>query len=321
MFKEAVPFFMYCETPLHVGSGTELGVVDLPIQRERHTGFPKVESSGLKGALRECFQKKEEVSLSNKSYTSDKERSYLLYHAFGPESGDKHSGSLGFTDARLLLFPVKSMKGIFAWITCPRVLQKLKAELAYCGKDSANFVVPVEESTPKGCKLFIGNSSKIVLEEYTIDIKSKDNNDCTTIAEWLSDNLFNSNESLKYWREKMKTELVVLKDDDFRDFVEMSTEVVTRIKIDSETGTVKKGHLFTEEYLPAESILYSLVLAAPVFGKEEGKGLFEQDSVSEEKLVLSYFTENIDAVFQLGGNATTGKGLVRGNVLQAGEVK
>ncbi|MBK9462153.1 MAG: hypothetical protein IPN94_22720 [Sphingobacteriales bacterium] len=32
----------------------------------------------------------------------------------------------------------------------------------------------------------------------------------------------------------------------------MSTEVITRTKIDNETGTVEDGALFTEEYLPTE---------------------------------------------------------------------
>ena len=51
MYKMANPFFLVVETPLHVGSGTELGIIDLPIQRERHTGFPKIEASGLKGCI------------------------------------------------------------------------------------------------------------------------------------------------------------------------------------------------------------------------------------------------------------------------------
>jgi len=42
MFKLAKPFFIICETPLHAGSGSDLGIVDMPIQRERHTDFPKI---------------------------------------------------------------------------------------------------------------------------------------------------------------------------------------------------------------------------------------------------------------------------------------
>ena len=34
--------FLYVETPLHAGSGRGLGTVDLPIQRERATGYPMI---------------------------------------------------------------------------------------------------------------------------------------------------------------------------------------------------------------------------------------------------------------------------------------
>ncbi len=57
MYQHADPLYLICETPLHAGSGSDLGIVDMPIQRERHTGFPKVESSGLKGCLREAFER------------------------------------------------------------------------------------------------------------------------------------------------------------------------------------------------------------------------------------------------------------------------
>ena len=56
MYKISKPVFLYCLTSLHAGSGSSLGVVDLPIQRERHTSFPKIESSSLKGAFREAFE-------------------------------------------------------------------------------------------------------------------------------------------------------------------------------------------------------------------------------------------------------------------------
>ena len=55
MAINAKPFFIKVITPLHAGSGSDLGVVDLPIQREAHTAFPKIEGSSLKGAIRSDF--------------------------------------------------------------------------------------------------------------------------------------------------------------------------------------------------------------------------------------------------------------------------
>ncbi len=52
MYSIIRPFLLHAVTSVHAGSGSEIGLVDLPIQREKHTGFPKIESSSLKGALR-----------------------------------------------------------------------------------------------------------------------------------------------------------------------------------------------------------------------------------------------------------------------------
>lgn len=108
----------------------------------------------------------------------------------------------------------------------------------------------------------------------------------------------------------MTKSLVVLPDDDFRDFVTLATEVITRIKIDPATGTAKSGALFTEEYLPQESLLYSLALGSPIFGTGGNGTLFAVEG-KEAEAVLDFWQTGIPAGLQLGGNSTIGKGLVR----------
>ncbi len=330
MFKLAKPLFLICETSLHAGSGSDLGIVDLPIQRERHTDFPKIESSSLKGGLREAFEepvnagktfkvgKKDVTSSSLQAKTSD-EYQEAIDLTFGKEdAGDKaYAGALGFTDARLLLFPVKSMKGVFAWITCPKALQQLQNDLKLCNGIQMDWAVPDAPILPSGCQLFVSEKQdKIVLEEYTFAIAAEADKDgnCSKLAKWLSERLFPQKEQVyDYWREKIKTDLVVLDNDDFRDFVMLSTEVITRTKIDNATGTVARGALFTEEYLPSESVLYSLVLASPIFKeRDEDKGIFKHSN-KEEELVWEFFKGGLPDVIQLGGNATIGKGIVRTN--------
>ena len=133
------------ETPLHAGSGSDLGVVDLPIQREKPTGFPKIESSGLKGCIRDAFETARRTTTvgTQTIQTSDKA---TIDRAFGPETGGDHAGALGFSDARLLLFPVKSMKGVFAWITCPQVLERLRTDLGLAGVEGIS--IPKENTIP-----------------------------------------------------------------------------------------------------------------------------------------------------------------------------
>ena len=312
MFKRAKPLFLIVETPLHAGSGSDLGIVDLPIQREKHTDYPKIEASGLKGSIREIFE-----SQKNKSQVE---------LAFGPEQGDLHAGALGFTDARLLLFPVKSVKGVFAWVTCPAVLERFKYDLSIC-QPSVDFVdnLPGNNTVTNNSELIVKDDDKIVLEEYTFTVGC--DNKCDAVAKWIAKNVLPSDQCYNYWRKKMKKAIAVLNDDDFRDFVTLSTEVIARTKIDSETGTVdsKNGALWYEEYLPTDSILYSLALTTPIFKVNDGdKGIFQltdeekAKNRNEAEKVMDFFGKGLPSVIQIGGNATIGKGLVRTHVYRNG---
>ncbi len=375
MYKIATPLFLVCETPLHAGSGDSLGVVDLPIQRERHTSFPKIEGSSLKGALRQAFEdlsvpvqsdpEKKYKLIDNGSGKklqeacpqlnevlgdkSDKKENLLTKYqeaitlTFGPEEagGDGHAGALGFTDARLLLFPVKSMKGVFAWVTCPKVLQQFHRDMSITEfKDCEEIghaltvkplTTPLECSGDEsgGCNLFLKNDSrKIVLEEYTFEIENEESPELAQLLRFLAEQLFPLPESgqpdiYEYWRKKLKADVVVLPNEDFTDFINLSTEVITRNKINNETGTVADTGLFTEEYLPAESVMYSLVLASPIFKEnDEKKGIFSMSEDNpcldgcedEESKVMKFFETALPEVIQIGGSATLGKGLVRTRV-------
>ncbi len=311
MYKLAKPSFIKVITPLHAGSGQDLGIVDMPIQRERHTEFPKIEGSGLKGSIRDVFEKLNEIKIG-KNHIEDKkdkeEKGKAISLSFGPKEGEAHSGALGFTDARLLFFPVKSMKGVFAWITCPMVLSRFKEDLEVC-KIPVNFNPP--EIKSGNCIVFDDNkislNNNVVLEEYAFSIDENNTNN-SSVTELIN--------KIPYHDEILK-QLVVLSDDDFRDFVNLSTEVITRTKINPETGTVQQGALFTEEYLPAESILYSLTLTTPIFNENKGKYDFLKDNKKEEeKLVMEFFEQNIPSIIQIGGNATIGKGIVEIKKLQ-----
>ena len=43
--------YLFTRTPLHVGAGSSVGAIDQPVQRERHTGFPVIPASSLKGSF------------------------------------------------------------------------------------------------------------------------------------------------------------------------------------------------------------------------------------------------------------------------------
>jgi len=317
MYKRTQTLFMLCETPLHAGSGDDLGIVDLPIQREKHTNFPKIEASSLKGALREAFE-------SHHAKTDDKDSRIDVHRTFGYDANDQfakdakevvgddntqYSGCLAFTDARLLLFPVKSMKGVFVWLTCQQVLNKFASDMGIAGTPLTGLDDIKALSIADGKALTSSNSplvnQAVVLEEYAFDAKTEPA--VATFAKELS-NLVFTDTDLAYWKSLLQSNLVVLSDNDFRDFTLMSTEVITRTKIDNETGTVADGALFTEEYLPTDAVLYSLVLASDEYGKKQ-----ETRTMKQAWEVMAFFEDTINELklFRLGGNATLGKGILR----------
>ncbi|WP_027003422.1 type III-B CRISPR module RAMP protein Cmr4 [Hugenholtzia roseola] len=318
MYKLAKPLFLHCQSPMHVGSGSDLGLVDLPIQRESHTGFPKIEASSLKGAIREHFEGKA---------TNDNDW-YDIQLAFGfdkdslppnveskfKDSKDRDfSGALAFSDARLLFFPVKSFKGIFAYVTCPQVLTRFKNDLKICGRQDTNInalhdalkLVGIENTVADKNHLCTNNGVdelQVILEEYAFEVTENENTKALAAA--LSEHL----------EIHIDERIVILPDNVFSDFVKLYTEVITRNKIDNAKGTVAKGALFTEEYLPAESILYSLIFANSIFtANDERKGSFVKDEKeSEEQKVQKYFASKVNNSFmQIGGNSTLGKGIVK----------
>jgi len=335
MYKQRATLFLLCETSLHAGSGDDVGIVDLPIQREKHTQFPKIESSSLKGAIREVFEQKANSKAQNfKNWNDDDVMIHRLFgfddgsikkpnlqnlqnhFKYSPEGGKEnekkeghdYSGCIAFTDARLLLFPVKSMKGVFVWVTCPQVLNKLATDLAITGITLENLdkvkALPIEGDGQAGVASTDPLVSDVViLEEYAY--KSKQYDAIRDFAGELAQIIFPSSE-LAYWKELLQKNLVILSDNDFRDFTEMSTEVITRTKIDNETGTVADGALFTEEYLPNDAVLYTSIFASDEYGKQE--------STKKADEVMAYVVKKFEKdipFFQLGANATLGKGMLR----------
>src|SRR3989304_9296992 len=149
MFKKARVMFIYTETSLPCGSGTSLGVIDLPIQREKYTDYPVCQASGVKGVVREWFEKKYDEK--------DPKIKYTFGPDFGRGDGDAHAGAATFTDARLLLFPVRSLNGVFAYATSRFALSRLKRDLEMAGVN-VDWQIPAGQGDDK---IFGVQNSKI----------------------------------------------------------------------------------------------------------------------------------------------------------------
>src|SRR5690606_37575964 len=90
---------------------------DLAIARDRATGHPFVPGSSIKGSLR--------ARAADQAWGKDVDR------VFGPprENASDHAGAFVVGDANLLLFPVRSIAGTFAWCTSPLLLRRFERDL------------------------------------------------------------------------------------------------------------------------------------------------------------------------------------------------
>ncbi|OGO40729.1 MAG: type III-B CRISPR module RAMP protein Cmr4 [Chloroflexi bacterium RBG_16_58_14] len=298
MFEARSILYLYVEHPLHAGSGRGLGAVDLPIQRERTTGYPMVQASGVKGCLRD---ETDPARDPKKRLTEDE---WLTI--FGPKTGEasEYAGSLSTGDARLLLFPVRSLAGVFAWTTSQEVLARFKREAANLGFspswDLPHAVPGAEQAYVNGDTLLAGG--RVVLEEFSFAPDSSQASLVAKIGEWLAANALPASAEYQYYRQVLPFRLCILPDDDFRDFVLYATEVQTHIKIEPETKTVKSGALWTEESLPLDSLLYVPLLATPP--RKPSAGLADARTILQKVVTLDLPRAN------LGGDETTGQGMV-----------
>jgi len=299
--------FLHAQTGLHPGSGTALGVVDLPVQRERHTHWPTIPGSALKGVLRDnCRETAKHGHGGDRKKANEEDRD--LVAVFGPGKADNasdHAGAMAVTDARLAAFPVRSLRGVFAWVTCPAVLIRLNRDLQLAGLTQLSGIPAAVDDGQVLCAqspLRVG--SKVVLEEFEYDAVG----DCDAVAGWFAAHATTDAMTAK----QLKSRLAVIGDNAFSHYARYATEILARVGLDYSTKTVKDGALFYQEVLPAETLLYSIVLANP--SRKDKHPLSAHE-------VLDYLARQLTAhpVIQIGGDETIGKGLCFAHLTAAGK--
>lgn len=302
MSESAASLYLYVETPLHAGVGfVTTGPVDLPIQRDGTTEHPLIRASSLKGAFR---------ALARTMAPPEE-----VVAVFGPEPAEgtedekpaddeMFSGALVLGDARLVLFPLRSLLGVFAWVTSADVLSRMQRDAVARGLSLAMPpVVPPPDGTawvpPKS--RVVNEQSQLVLEEFTFEARPV--RPLLDMGRWFSSAIFPQDDAYSYWTRKVQTDLVVAPEEAFRHFVTTRTEIIHRIRIDPETGTAAKGALWTEEFLPPDSVLYCPVtVQAPA---EPTERLKTDDDV------MAWFKAIAHDRVQIGRGHTLGRGMIR----------
>lgn len=276
---------LVAQTSIHAGTGQNTGVIDLPIQREGHNGWPCVFGSAIKGAMR-----------ANAEQHYDKNSINVI---FGPETdqaGD-YASAIMISDARLVLFPVRSLSSQFKWVTCPAALERLNLDRQRFGFDkisldalSLSKMQAITHSTQPS-----PSTESLYLEEYRFDLIEQNLDKVLQLLKPLL--------SSDYTQTQLDQQLVIVSNDDFSYLVQHATPVNAHIAIEPETKTVRTGALWYEETLPPETVLYVGIMAV---NARHPDCLAEWQAKRVLNVLLSMFEES--PWLQIGGNATVGMG-------------
>lgn len=285
MFENTSIVIMYAVTPCHAGSGSALGVVDLPIQRERHTNWPMIQASGVKGAFRANFDRFKN-KIADKEQIKDFET--LTESVFGTSSDGGYAGSLSISDAKILVFPMRSNVSPFVWITCPAVLKRLEKDLSVANFnsiefDSSKFSVSDDKAISLGKSELKGN---ILLEDYEVQVADTKIEEFSKISSFFKD----------------AERLLLVSDDVFNYGVSNCTQIMAQIRIDSKTETTQDGSLRYQEELPSDTIMYTVIHWGDSKNSVEDK--------LKAETVKKFITEEVIANhIQIAGDETCGRGV------------
>ncbi|MFP3869623.1 MAG: type III-B CRISPR module RAMP protein Cmr4 [Syntrophobacteria bacterium] len=277
---------LFAETPIHAGAGRATGAVDLPIQRERHTGWPMIQASGLKGSMRAaCEERKQNAAAKITAIFGNDER-----------GGADQAGAISVGDARLLLFPVRASIAPFVWVTCPAVLKRLKRDLLRIGFSAAWDTPDCDDGHYLGSE----KSQPLLLEDLLLTYKKQVHGAIYHVLKQF----------IPPWPEygagELERTLCIISDENFGILVETATEIHTRIVLDDKTKTSQ--NLWYQELLSQNNILYSpLVLA-----EERRRADSDQaKAILPAHELWQFLVNTLGDYLQVGGDETLGRGWTR----------
>jgi CRISPR-associated protein Cmr4 len=200
------------------------------------------------------------------------------------------------------------------------VLERFKREMI-----AAGFQIGWQVPNPANSQqALVAESSEIIVEATVVleefAFKAQPSAEAKNIAEWLVKNAFPQSEEYKPFRDWLPQRFVILPDDAFRDFTQLATEVIARIRLKPETKTVAEGALWTEEHLPSETLLYApIFVSKPLAPKDTVPDEFKENNEPSAAKVLEFLkgltTPNTDKPYldrlQIGGDETVGRGIVK----------
>lgn len=314
-YSQASVVLIQAISPLHVGMGRGVGVVDLPVQRDT-LGFPTIFASSLKGPLRATFDR-----------LLGKDREACTRIIFGPSVGrdeDYYAGAFNPLDAKLLLLPVRSLIGVYTQCTSPLMLNNFLVYLEssiHAGADEQGLkkllkavravLTEIKESPLGKEEVLVGEDVKeklslkiagrdtvVFADEFRLSLKE------SSIIRELSNRL----ELEEGWR------LAVVHDDFMvNSLLERSLLRQTRAALETETKKVRPGALWTEEDLPPQTTLCTVFFYSDPRTKIDAcpEISSKPNATGVKELFENTILPNNLGFMIFGGHETVGRGVTK----------
>lgn len=265
--------------PIHAGTGMGEDVIDLPIAREMGTSIPIVPGTSVKGVLR---------GLS----------SHDRYYGFNTQAG-----CLQWSDMYLVALPVRSMRGTFAYVTSPYLLQRFVDDYNVCfpnnnpmnaytvanptAEGEYTAIIHAGENAETSSVLAVDQPRVVAIADLVMNYTSQD---LSTIADAFNElNFFPSTAN------QVVRRICVVHDTVMHYLMRTATEVRHRNAL-NENKTVREKALWLEEMLPRESIMAGIMRVVPRGNITQAHLDSEIRAINERKIVT------------FGGDTSTGHG-------------
>jgi CRISPR-associated protein Cmr4 len=272
-------------TNMHVGSGKEnSGIVDNTVQRDVLTRHPVINSTSLKGALKEYCK--------NSTDYNDGDVTHIFGAGNGKENGIEREegnknipGKFNFFNANLLSIPARSDKFSYLNATTPFILSELLSQIDLLGKDIilTNEYNAIQKLADFDCNCdafcFIPQLEEAVVGSYKVKACYRN-----------GDKLFTDNE-IKILQSWLGNNFVLLKKEVFEKHIinDNKLPVIARNHLNDGQST----NLWYEEIVPRKTRFYTFIAA-----KE-----WKNSANKEYNFVINSI--------QIGANATVGYGYSR----------
>lgn len=224
--QQAVLFFT-CESPLAstaVSPHPRAGIARA-ITREPKSQYPLLLAEEYRGSIEKYFVRK-----------------------------SQSSAAPSFSDAQLLLFPLRSIRGIFTWVTSLKILQQFDAAL----KDSTcsprwPLVGLNEEAFLTGPHNNCVLKEQALLEEHCFPVVVEPR--VQGISRWLASNLFPTSAEFQWWSAKLARDLIIVPDSVLRLLVQQNLH----FEVEATAGSQQVDSALASlvEFLPTETVLYA----------------------------------------------------------------